>query len=202
MRLLMGLKLCAEKRYRKELDRQLRKRIPVGQHFIQEGTAPRGFCFRHLQQSRIVAFGPKRRMDTIYFKFKVGQHVVSPSPDCYVHCGATRKESNYRNNDRSISLVRLAELLVVPPHFRNKVHPRQADYYRGDKHAHFITAQGICSVYGNIIYSVHLAVGRNCDKSVFVLSGIKDDLQRKGVRLLADQSYKSYDGTLVVPQTK
>jgi hypothetical protein len=35
MRLLMGLKLCAEKRYRKELDRQLRKRIPVGQHFIQ-----------------------------------------------------------------------------------------------------------------------------------------------------------------------
>jgi hypothetical protein len=41
-------------------------------------------------------------------------------------------------------------------HFRNRVHPRQADYYRGDKHAHFITAQVICSVYGNAIYSVHL----------------------------------------------
>lgn len=26
-------------------------------------------------------------------------------------------------------------------HYRWRVHPRQSDYYRGDKHAHFITAQ-------------------------------------------------------------
>ena len=31
-------------------------------------------------------------------------------------------------------------------HFRNRVHPRQADYYRGDKHAFFLLAQVVWTV--------------------------------------------------------
>jgi len=51
-------------------------------------------------------------------------------------------------------------------HFRNRVHPRQHLYYRGDKHAHFLTAQVVVSLRG-LIYFVVFAYGHNNDQGVF-----------------------------------
>lgn len=48
-------------------------------------------------------------------------------------------------------------------HFRNRVHPRQADYYRGDKHAFFLSAQVVCGLNG-IIYDVKIVLGHNNDQ--------------------------------------
>jgi len=83
-------------------------------------------------------------------------------------------------------------------HFRNRVHPKQADYYRGDKHAHFLTAQVLCSVYGDAIYAVDLGVGRNNDRAMYVLTGVKDVIKKHGAKLLADGGYSDKE-TLVTP---
>jgi len=81
------------------------------------------------------------------------------------------------------------------------VHPRQADYYQADKHAHFITAQVICSIYGDAIYAVDLGVGRNNDKAMYVITGLKELLKAYDVKLMADGGYGD-KGTLVVPDSE
>ena len=48
-------------------------------------------------------------------------------------------------------------------HFRNRVHPKQADWYRWDKHAFFISAQVVVSLTGHIL-SVILVKGHNNDQ--------------------------------------
>lgn len=73
-------------------------------------------------------------------------------------------------------------------HFRNRIHPGQALLYRGDKHAHFITAQVVCSLEGNI-WSVHLCYGHNNDKGVFNLTNVKSRISHLNVELLADRGY-------------
>lgn len=73
-------------------------------------------------------------------------------------------------------------------HYRNRVHPRQADYYRGDKHAHFLTAQVITALDGTIL-SVVLGLGHNNDSGMFVLSGTKEFLSNHGIKLVADRGY-------------
>jgi len=47
-------------------------------------------------------------------------------------------------------------------HFRNRIHPRSGDLYRGDKHAHFIGAQVVCGLDGKF-FSVMLTLGHNND---------------------------------------
>lgn len=47
-----------------------------------------------------------------------------------------------KNNE----LVRVVGAVDCTSHYRNRVHPGQADYYRGDKHAHFVTDQ-VCSFF-------------------------------------------------------
>ena len=49
---------------------------------------------------------------------------------------------------------------------RNRVHPRQELWYRGDKKSHGMLAQLICTSYGEII-NVQLWKGHNCDMGVF-----------------------------------
>jgi len=68
------------------------------------------------------------------------------------------------------------------------VHPRQADYYRGDKHAHFFTAQIIVSLYGEI-WDVNLGLGHNNDKAMLILTNTKQYLLDNNIKLLADKGY-------------
>lgn len=43
---------------------------------------------------------------------------------------------------------RIAGVIDCTSHFRNRVHPGQRLYYRGDKHAHFLTDQVVCTLDG------------------------------------------------------
>lgn len=54
-------------------------------------------------------------------------------------------------------------------HFRVRVHPCQAEWYRYDKHGFFFTAQVICDLRG-VILSVQLGLGHNNDKGMFILT--------------------------------
>jgi len=57
-------------------------------------------------------------------------------------------------------------LIDCSPHVRDRVHPGQALYYRGDKKCHFLTAQVVCSIRGKI-QSVVIALGHNNDQGLF-----------------------------------
>jgi len=82
-------------------------------------------------------------------------------------------------------------------HFRWRVHPGQVDYYRGDKHAHFLSAEVVCSLDGNI-WQVILALGHNNDRGVFKERGTKEFVEEKHIKLLADRGYSH--ANLVTPQ--
>ncbi|KAL6051489.1 DDE Tnp4 domain-containing protein [Balamuthia mandrillaris] len=81
-------------------------------------------------------------------------------------------------------------------HYRCRVHPGQALYYRGDKHGHFLSAQVVCTLDGEIL-DVQLLLGHNNDKACYKLSGIRVLLHQNGIRLLADDGYS--DCMLVTP---
>lgn len=73
-------------------------------------------------------------------------------------------------------------------HFRWRVHPRQADYYRADKHAFFLTAQVVCGLTGEL-YNVTLGLGHNNDKGMLNLTHMKEFLSDHDLRWLADKGY-------------
>ena len=73
-------------------------------------------------------------------------------------------------------------------HQRNRVHPGQALYYRGDKHCHFITAQVVCSVKGQPI-QVKLAFGHNNDSGMLRISGLKHQIMEYNWKFLGDRGY-------------
>lgn len=73
-------------------------------------------------------------------------------------------------------------------HFRCRVHPGQACYYRGDKKGFFITAQVLCSLKGNRIYSVHLGLGHNNDQGMFKRT-LQEFIEKKDLRLLSDLGF-------------
>lgn len=81
-------------------------------------------------------------------------------------------------------------------HFRFRVHPRQADYYRADKHGFFITAQVTINLFGQLI-DVHLGLGHNNDRGMFRISGLNTFIEMNQIFLLADKGY-SHD-RLVTP---
>lgn len=81
-------------------------------------------------------------------------------------------------------------------HFRNRVHPKQADYYRRDKHGFFLAAQVICSLDG-VIYDVQFVLGHNNDQGAFHLTKTQQLLRQHDVHLLADGGYT--DVMLVTP---
>ena len=47
------------------------------------------------------------------------------------------------------------------PHYRNRVHPFSSEFYRGDQHAHFMTAQLVCSLHGEL-YDLKIGQGAHC----------------------------------------
>lgn len=73
-------------------------------------------------------------------------------------------------------------------HFRRRVHPGQACYYRGDKKGFFLTAQVLCSLKGNRIYAVHLGLGHNNDQGMFKRT-LKEYVEKKDIRLLSDLGF-------------
>eukprot|EP00029_Vermamoeba_vermiformis_P003770 TRINITY_DN14303_c0_g1_i1.p1 TRINITY_DN14303_c0_g1~~TRINITY_DN14303_c0_g1_i1.p1 ORF type:complete len:295 (+),score=6.65 TRINITY_DN14303_c0_g1_i1:302-1186(+) len=81
-------------------------------------------------------------------------------------------------------------------HFRFRVHPRQADYYRADKHGFFITAQVTINLLGQLI-NVHLGLGHNNDKGMFRISGLDTFIEMNQCFLLADKGYSHH--RLVTP---
>jgi hypothetical protein len=94
-------------------------------------------------------------------------------------------------------------------HYRDRVHPGQELYYRGDKHAHFLTAQVwffvilltlkvVISMYG-LIYSVVIALGHNNDQGVFNHS-FNDYVQKHNIVGLSDRGYVHQN--LVTPSTQ
>ena len=52
-------------------------------------------------------------------------------------------------------------------HYRDCVHPRQADWYRGDKHRHFILAQVVSMLCG-LFTQVDLFQGLNNDQGTAI----------------------------------
>ena len=53
-------------------------------------------------------------------------------------------------------------------HLRNRVHPKGVEYYRGDKHAHFITSQVVVDLAGTLL-SVVLGKGHNNDRGFRIM---------------------------------
>jgi hypothetical protein len=74
------------------------------------------------------------------------------------------------------------------PHPRNRVHPGQAMWYRGDKGYHFITAQVVCGPQKQI-YAVHLGQGHNNDQGFFSITQMGAKLLGEHRKLLADGGY-------------
>eukprot|EP01094_Clydonella_sp_ATCC50884_P004686 TRINITY_DN1371_c0_g1_i1.p1 TRINITY_DN1371_c0_g1~~TRINITY_DN1371_c0_g1_i1.p1 ORF type:complete len:439 (+),score=26.83 TRINITY_DN1371_c0_g1_i1:438-1754(+) len=75
-------------------------------------------------------------------------------------------------------------------HRRDRVHPGQALFYRGDKGYHFILAQVsvlLCGLFTNLQFFC----GHNNDQGAFNLSGIKSKLDELDLMFLGDGGYKS-----------
>jgi len=82
----------------------------------------------------------------------------------------------------------VAGIVDCTSHYRDRVHPRQTDYYRGDKHASFITAQVVVGFDGTL-YNITFGQGHNNDQGMFNLSGLRDKVLRENLYLLADGGY-------------
>jgi len=83
-------------------------------------------------------------------------------------------------------------------HFRFRVHPKQANYYRRDKNGFFLTAQVVCSPQG-VIYNVTLGLGHNNDQGMFNF-GLQEFIETRLLKLLADRGY--HHVLLVTPDDK
>jgi len=73
-------------------------------------------------------------------------------------------------------------------HFRFRVHPRQADWYSGDKGRFFHTAQVVTTLTGEIV-SVIIGLGHNNDSGMFKLTQMSQLLLPGNLYLLADSGY-------------
>jgi len=82
------------------------------------------------------------------------------------------------------------------PCFRERVHPGQALYYRGDKHAHFLNVQLIVAPDGRI-YNVAITLGHNNDQGSFKLTGVDQLVEASELYFAADRGYHHY--RLIIP---
>jgi hypothetical protein len=106
-------------------------------------------------------------------------------------------------------------VLDATAHFRNRVHPGHAHYYRGDKHNTFVLGQITCDFAGSRLFSLDLLRGHNNDQGfslfflyfflidLFFLLGtfnttIRDKIERNLTRILGDGGYSH---SLVVTQS-
>lgn len=73
-------------------------------------------------------------------------------------------------------------------HLRWRVHPWSCEFYRGDVHAHFLTAQLCCALSGSL-WDVQLGLGHNNDQAMFNATGTAEILDELQINLLADGGY-------------
>jgi len=78
-------------------------------------------------------------------------------------------------------------ILDCTAHYRHRVHPGQALYYRGDKHAHFLTASVLSSLRGKVL-NVCVGLGHNNDQGMFNCT-IRSYVEEQNVLILADRGY-------------
>lgn len=90
----------------------------------------------------------------------------------------------------------LVGIIDCTSHFRYRVHPRQADYYRADKHGFFITAQVVINLSGQLL-NVHLGLGHNNDRGMFRITKMDERIEQDQVYLLADRGYSHH--RLIIP---
>lgn len=84
-------------------------------------------------------------------------------------------------------------------HYRNRVHPRQGDWYRSDKKRHFLTSQSVVGLNG-IFYNNKFGQGHNNDMNMFYLTGLDRFLEQHNIYMLADGGYSHEN--LVTPTRK
>lgn len=75
-------------------------------------------------------------------------------------------------------------------HYRNRVHPGQHLWYRGDKRAHFMSAQVVITLTGEII-SVHFVAGHNNDQGVFNIT-LKERIEQLNIMGITDRGYSHF----------
>jgi hypothetical protein len=73
-------------------------------------------------------------------------------------------------------------------HFRHRVHPGQALYYRGDKHAHFLNAIVVVSLQGEFYY-VEFVPGHNNDQGTFNMTDARRILEEQNQVWAADNGF-------------
>ena len=83
-------------------------------------------------------------------------------------------------------------------HYRHRVHPWSCEYYRGDKHDDFITAQLVCALEGGKIMDVQLGLGHNNDKGMYNSTDMEQRLAENGIVALADGGYSCRE-QLIIP---
>ena len=103
-----------------------------------------------------------------------------------------------KQDDLDVGFAGSQFLIDCSSHFRDRVHPGQELYYRGDKHAHFLTAQVTTTVTGFLIH-LCVALGHNNDQGVFnnTMRKLVETLNLVG---LADRGYTHQN--LVTPNTQ
>jgi len=72
-------------------------------------------------------------------------------------------------------------------HYRDRVHPGQRLWYRGDKRSHFMGAQIVVTLTGRIL-SVHFLTGHNNDQGMFNRT-IKSRVELENIIGLGDRGY-------------
>jgi hypothetical protein len=73
--------------------------------------------------------------------------------------------------------------------FRERVHPGQSMFYRGDKHGHFLNAFVLTGFDGRIYY-VAIAYGRNSDQLLFNRLGFSRFLSENDLTIFGDRGFR------------
>jgi hypothetical protein len=71
-------------------------------------------------------------------------------------------------------------------HPRQRPHPGQARFYRGDKKCHFVSGQAVVTL-GGVLISSDLVTGHNNDQGTLYLTGMNQQIILQNVRLLGDK---------------
>lgn len=73
-------------------------------------------------------------------------------------------------------------------HQRLRVHPKSADYYRGDKRINMMVSQFVVGFNG-ALYELAVGKGHNNDQAMFNITGMKLHTELDQLTLLADRGY-------------
>jgi hypothetical protein len=87
-----------------------------------------------------------------------------------------------------ITFIEVSAAIDCTSHFRSRVHPGQANWYRGDKHGFFYSVQLVTSLNG-VIFEAKVLLGHNNDKGALNITGTKQFMEDKNLYWLADGGY-------------